>query len=72
MDRRRNNPISLEDAKLIAAIGTQHNRFKRVSPTDDEIAYFNAAVDRAIQKIVMVGQKGAIRTNGSESSLTIQ
>jgi hypothetical protein len=50
----------------------QHNRFKRVSPTDDEVTYFNAAVDRAVQKIAMVGQKGVIRTNGGDSSLTMQ
>lgn len=72
MDRRRNNPISLEDAKLIAAIGTQHNRYKRVAPTDDELAYFNAAVDRAVEKIAMVGQKSTGRTNGGEAGLTMQ
>jgi hypothetical protein len=72
MDRRRNNPISLEDAKLIAAIGTQHKRFGRVDPTDDEVAYFNAAVDKAVQKISMVGQKSAPRTNGGQASLTMQ
>lgn len=72
MDRRRNNPISLEDAKLIAAIGTQHNRFIRVAPTDDEVAYFNAAVDRAVQKIAMVGQKSTNRTNGGEVRPTMQ
>jgi hypothetical protein len=72
MDRRRNNPISLEDAKLIAAIGTQHNRFKRVTPTGDEVAYFNAAVDRAVQKISKVGQRSAVKTNGGNTTLAMQ
>jgi hypothetical protein len=60
MDRRRNNAITEDDAKLIAALASQYKRFARLkSFPPDELAQFLAGVEQSIQKVELVGQRTA-------------
>jgi uncharacterized coiled-coil DUF342 family protein len=60
MDRRRNNPLSEDDAKLIVALGSQYRRFTRVDTvTPEEKAEFGAAIDKVIQRVQIVGQRSS-------------
>jgi hypothetical protein len=60
MDRRRNNPLSDDDVKLIVALAGQYRRYMRVdSVTAREAAEFSAAVDKAFQRVQQVGQRPA-------------